>query len=62
MRNVIYAINVTIDGCFGHTDFGHTETIADEEVSAYSTQLIRDADLLVFGQPMVNKPLPTTKW
>jgi dihydrofolate reductase len=58
MRNVIYAINVTIDGCFGHTDFGHTETIADEEVSAYSTQLIRDADLLVFGRKTYQLMIP----
>ena len=53
MRNVIYAINVTIDGCFGHT-----ETIADEEVAAYSTQLIRDADLLVFGRKTYQLMIP----
>jgi len=58
MRNVIYAINVTIDGCFGHTDFGHTKTIADKEVSAYSTQLIRDADLLVFGRKTYQLMIP----
>jgi dihydrofolate reductase len=58
MRNLIYAINVTMDGCFGHTDFGHTETIADEEVSAYSTQLIRDADLLVFGRKTYQLMIP----
>jgi len=44
MRNVIYAINATIAGCFGHT-----QTISDEKVLAYNTQLIRDADLLAFG-------------
>jgi hypothetical protein len=49
MRNVIYAINVTIAGCSDHTS-----TIADEEVLAYNTQLIRDADLLVFGVKPIN--------
>ncbi len=53
MRNVIYAINVTIDGCFGHT-----QTIADEEVLAYNTQLIRDADLLVFGRKTYQLMIP----
>ena len=38
--------------------FGHTETIADEEVSAYSTQLIRDADLLVFGRKTYQLMIP----
>jgi dihydrofolate reductase len=58
MRKLIYGINVTIDGCFGHTDFGHTETIADKEVSAHSTQLIRDADLLVFGRKTYQLMVP----
>ena len=53
MRNVIYAINVTIDGCFGHT-----QTIADEEILAYNTQLIRDADLLVFGRKTYQLMIP----
>jgi len=58
MRNVICAINVTIDGCFGHTDFGQAQTIADEEVAAYSMQLIRDADLLVFGRKTYQLMVP----
>jgi len=53
MRNVIYAINVTIDDCFGHT-----QTIADEEILAYNTQLIRDADLLVFGRKTYQLMIP----
>jgi hypothetical protein len=53
MRNVIYAINVTIDGCCDHTS-----TIADEEVLAYNTQLIRDADLLVFGRKTYQLMIP----
>jgi hypothetical protein len=31
MRNVIFAINVTLDGCCDHTN-----TIADEEILEYS--------------------------
>jgi len=53
MRNVIFAINITIDGCCGHT-----QTIADEEVLAYNTQLIRDADLLVFGRKTYELMVP----
>ena len=46
MRNLIYAINVTLDGCCDHT-----KTIPpDEEDFEYHTQLIRDADLLVYGR------------
>jgi dihydrofolate reductase len=43
MRNVIFAINITLDGCCDHTN-----TIADEELLEYYTHLIRDVDLLVF--------------
>ncbi|MGA7625934.1 MAG: dihydrofolate reductase family protein [Candidatus Acidiferrales bacterium] len=45
MRNVIFAINITIDGCCDHTS-----TIADEEVLEYYTHLLREADLLVYGR------------
>ena len=36
IRNVIYAINTTADGCFDHTN-----PIADEGVLEYSRHLIR---------------------
>src|SRR5215469_9593726 len=45
MRNVIFAINTTLDGCCDHT-----KQIADEETHEYSTHLMRDVDLLVFGR------------
>ena len=32
MRNVIFAINITVDGCCDHT-----KTIADEEILEYYT-------------------------
>ena len=45
MRNVIFAINTTLDGCVDHT-----KQFVDEETLEYSTHLIRDVDLLVFGR------------
>ena len=45
MRNVIFAINITLDGCCDHT-----KVIADEETHEYFTHLLRDVDLLVFGR------------
>src|SRR5215813_1546737 len=45
MRKVIFAINITVDGCVDHT-----KQIGDEETHEYFTQLIRTVDLLVFGR------------
>jgi dihydrofolate reductase len=45
MRNVIFAINITLDGCCDHT-----KVIADEETHEYFTHLMRGVDLLVFGR------------
>jgi dihydrofolate reductase len=45
MRNVIFAINITLDGCVDHT-----KQIGDEETHEYFTQLLRTVDLLVFGR------------
>jgi dihydrofolate reductase len=46
MRNVIYAINITLDGCCDHT-----KVMADEELLEYYARLLRDdADLLVYGR------------
>jgi dihydrofolate reductase len=45
MRNVIYAINLTLDGCCDHTKFN-----PDEETHEYFTHLMRGVDLLVFGR------------
>jgi dihydrofolate reductase len=53
MRNVIYAINITVDGCFDHTN-----TIADEELLEYYTPLMRDADLQVFGRKTYQLMVP----
>ncbi len=45
MRNVIYAINITLDGCCDHT-----KMIPDEELLEYSTHLLQGVDLLVYGR------------
>jgi dihydrofolate reductase len=45
MRNLIYAINLTIDGCFDHTN-----GIVDDELLEYFTRLVRNADLLIYGR------------
>jgi|SRR5437868_2386052 len=53
MRNVIFAINITLDGCCDHT-----KMIADEEVHEYFTHLMRDVDLLVFGRKTYQLMVP----
>jgi dihydrofolate reductase len=45
MRNLIFAINITTDGYCGHTD-----GIADDELHAFYTNLMRDAGLLLIGR------------
>jgi dihydrofolate reductase len=53
MRNVIYAINITLDGCCDHTKFN-----PDEETHEYFTQLLREVDLLVFGRKTYQLMVP----
>jgi dihydrofolate reductase len=53
MRNVIFAINVTLDGCCDHT-----KQIGDEEIHKYFTHLMRDVDLLVFGRKTYQLMVP----
>jgi dihydrofolate reductase len=45
MRNIIYAINITADGCCDHT-----KGMADAELHDYYTALLSEVDLLVFGR------------
>lgn len=45
MRNVIFAINISLDGCVDHT-----KQVADDETHEYFTDLLREVDLLVFGR------------
>ena len=53
MRNVVYAINITLDGCCDHT-----KQFVDEEGLEYSTHLTREADLLVFGRKTYQLMVP----
>jgi len=45
MRNVIFAINTTLDGCVDHT-----KQVADDETHEYFTDLLSEVDLGVFGR------------
>ena len=45
MRKLVYAINLTIDGCCDHTKVGGSEEILD-----FFSNVIRDADLLAYGR------------
>ena len=56
MRNVVYAINVTLDGCCDHTKFNPDP---DEEVLEHYTRLLRDdAGLLVYGRKTYQLMVP----
>ncbi len=45
MRKLIFAINISLDGCCDHTKFNPVE-----ETMEYFTQLTRDADTFVYGR------------
>ena len=53
MRNLIFAINITTDGCCDHT-----KVIADDEILAYFTQLMGDVGLQVFGRKTYQLMVP----
>ncbi len=53
MRNVIFAINITLDGCCDHT-----KQFVDEETLEYFTHLMREADLQVFGRKTYQLMVP----
>jgi dihydrofolate reductase len=53
MRNVIYAINLTLDGCCDHTKFN-----PDEGMLEHYTHLIRDVDLFVYGRKTYQLMVP----
>ena len=53
MRNVIFAINITLDGCCDHT-----KQFADEETHEYFTRLLHDVDLLVYGRKTYQLMVP----
>jgi len=53
MRNVIFAINTTLDGCCDHTKFN-----PDEETMDYFTHLTRDADTFLYGRKTYQLMVP----
>lgn len=53
MRNLIFAINITLDGCVDHT-----RQFVDEEKLEYFTLLTREADLQVFGRKTYQLMIP----
>jgi dihydrofolate reductase len=56
MRNLIYAINLSIDGCCDHTILG-PEGITDE-VAEYHMDIMRDVDLTIFGRKTYELMVP----
>jgi len=53
MRNVIFGINITLDGCCDHT-----KGTGSEEVQEYFAHLMRDVDLLAFGRKTYQLMVP----
>ncbi len=53
MRNLIFAINTTLDG-----NCDHTKGIADDETHEYYTNLLRSVDLLLFGRKTYELMVP----
>lgn len=45
MRKVLFGINITADGYCSHTD-----GIADEELHKYFSELLRNADIILYGR------------
>jgi dihydrofolate reductase len=53
MRKLIFAINLTLDGCCDHT-----KGIADEELHDYHTALLKDADTFLYGRKTYQLMVP----
>jgi dihydrofolate reductase len=53
MRKVIYAINITLDGCCDHT-----KIVPDETMLEHYIQLLREADLFVYGRKTYQLMVP----
>ena len=53
MRKLIFAINISLDGCCDHTKFN-----PDEEILDYFTQLTREADTFVYGRTTYELMVP----
>ena len=53
MRTLIYAINITLDGCVDHT-----KTIGSDEILEHYTELLREVDLFVYGRKTYQLMVP----
>jgi dihydrofolate reductase len=53
MRKLIFAINLTLDGCCDHT-----KGIPYEDLHEYHTQLLRDVDTIVYGRKTYQLMVP----
>ena len=53
MRNVIFSINLTLDGCCDHT-----KGDSNDEIQEYYAQLMQEVDLLVFGRKTYQLMVP----
>jgi dihydrofolate reductase len=53
MRKLIFAINITLDGCCDHT-----KMIADGELLEHYTQLVGEVDLFVYGRKTYQLMVP----
>ncbi len=53
MRKVMFAMNISIDGCYEHTHFA-----PDEQLMDYFTWLMRDTGLIVYGRKTYELMVP----
>jgi len=53
MRKLIFAINLTLDGCCDHTKLG-----TSDEIYEYYSHLMRDVDLFVYGRKTYQLMVP----
>jgi len=53
MRKLVYAINLTIDGCCDHT-----RMTPDEAMYGYHTRLLQEADVLLYGRKTYELMVP----
>jgi len=53
MRKVLFAINISIDGCYEHTHF-----TPDEELMGYFTRVMEETGLIVYGRKTYELMVP----
>jgi dihydrofolate reductase len=53
MRKVMFAMNISIDGCYAHTHFNPSEELMD-----YFTRLMHDTGVIVYGRKTYELMVP----